>query len=1298
MSHKSDRELIAETKNLSRYFTEIRQVAWVLLVTTVVLGVYGYVKMPKRKDPFIKIRSAVAVCVWPGAPPDKIEELISRRIEEKAAQSTDVEKIEATSRSNVSVVTITLREDLPVPDVPKAFDDIDLRLRSITDLPQGASPIDFQKDFGDTAALMLTVASPKVREVEIALRAQAIADAIAKGRAGTSGDRTAVVMNFPGSQNPDPLRRVIDLFALFAQQRGAGDVRRLEGAGFLGLDGVVAGNEDGWKDLVAEFLAEKVRATRLHPDVWRPVYLRDPAETQARLTEVAGDAYSYRELDDFTDAIVKRLRRVPSVSRVTRSGVLGERVYLNYSQERFAALGVGQNQLKEVIGARNIQVPGGMVEADGRNLTIDPSGGYKDEHEIEGTLLSTSATGSPLYVRDVAEVIRDYESPPSYVNHYTWRDAAGAFHTNRAITLSVQMRDAEQIGKFSEEVNAALTEVAQTVPEDLIIARTSDQPRQVEDKIGLFMMTLYEAIAIIVVVGFLGFREWRAALVLALSIPITLAMTFVFMTAMGIDVQQMSIAALILALGLLVDDPVVASDAIKDELDHGQNRRIAAWLGPTKLARAILFATITNIVAYLPFLLIKGDVGRFVYSLPIVLTCSLVASRIVSMTFIPLLGYAILRRTPRKAPVNHDTGMMGAYRRLVGWSIDHRYKVLLLSAIVLAGGGFAGSRLRSSFFPKDLSYLSYVDIYLPEDASISATTEAATEADKIIREVTEEYAKEEAGSAKPRDVLHSITTFIGGGAPRFWYSLAPQQRQLNYAQLVVQVTDDRDTARLIDPLQRALSERIPGARIDVRQLENGKPVPSPVELRFYGNDIATLRSFSERAQAILRDVPIADRVRDDWGVNSFRVNLEIDPVRANLAGVTNLDVAASSAGGFSGVPLSYLRDGNKLIPIVARLRPEERGSLGDIKDLYVLSARGAQKVPLGQVSKVVFSFASEKIQRRNQMRTISVAAFPTAGHLPSEVMRIIRPKLEPLKASLPPGYTMEIGGSEENVKKVAGESAVVALVSVLAILLTLVIQFRHAVKPLIVFAAIPYGIAGALLAIVIMGSPFGFTAIVGVISLIGVIVSHIIVLFDYIEEAQERGDTLRKALLDAGTKRLRPVMITVGATVLGLVPLAIHGGPLWEPLCYAQIGGLTLATGITLLLVPVLYAIFVVDLKWVRWGEPAVAYDDGSSTAIIHPRPGGAPGAGGTLVIANPVSPRPGQSAPPGAPYDPAKTALMDGRAKPPSAAQSWDVAETDVMQNPLGVFGDRSERPSSRPAGPLPRGNPTKPPGRESN
>jgi multidrug efflux pump subunit AcrB len=1195
VSHTPDRELIANTHNTARYFTETRHVSWVLLVATVILGFFAYARMPKRKDPFIKIRAAVAVCAWPGAPPEKVEDLITRRIEERIAQNPEVERIESSSRTGVSVVTVTLREDLPTPDIAKALDDIDLKLRGISDLPSGALPVDFQKDFGDTAALMLTVASPKVRPVERSLRAAALADALGRER-GAEADRRALVLAFPGSVNPAPLRRVVGLFETFARASGrARDLRLVEAPGFLALDGRVD-SDAVWASLAQEFLTGRLRASQFHPDVSRPFVVGDLAGTEAALAAAGGDAYSHRELDELTEGLARRLRAVTSVAKVTRTGLVGERIYLDFSQERFAQLGVTQAQLRDALAARNVQVPGGSVEVGGRNVTIDATGEFQGIDEIGDTLVSTTATGTPVYVRDLVEVSRDYENPARLLNFHTWRGPDGAFQTSRAVTLAVQMKAGEQIARFSDEVNGALADARRTLPDDLVVVRTSDQPRQVEQKVGLFLKSLYEAIAIIVVIGFVGFREWRSALVLALSIPLTLAMTFLFMWGLGIDIQQMSIAALILALGLLVDDPVVAGDAIKRELDDGHPREIAAWLGPTKLARAILFATITNIVAYLPFLIMQGDVGRFIYSLPVVLACSLVASRLVSMTFIPLLGYALLRghTGPTSDP---DRGLLGAYRRFVGWAIDHRHLALAASTLVLVAGGAAGRHLKSSFFPKDLSHLSYVDISLPEDSSLAATTRVAEEASAVIREAAVEFGRRHPGPSGARPVLGALTTFVGGGAPRFWYSLSPAQQQPNYAQIVVELQDDHDTTEFIAPLQIALTSRVPGARIDVRQLENGKPVPSPVEIRFSGDDPATLRSLAERARRILEEVPTAERVRDDWGQGSFRVQLATDPTRATLAGVSGLDVALASSAGFNGAFIGGLREGDRRIPIVTRLRAEERASASDLRDLYVSSSRGASRVPLGQVARISLHEGPERIARRDQLRTISVAAFPAADRLPSEVMSAARPRLAALAASLPPGYRMEIGGAEENVVKVSRESAVVAIVSMLGILLALVIQFRNAIKPLIVLAAIPYGGAGAVLAIVAMGAPFGFTAILGVISLIGVIVSHIIVLFDYIEEMNERGEPLRDALLDAGTIRLRPVLITVGATVLGLVPLALHGGPLWEPLCYAQIGGLTLATAITLVLVPVLYATFVLDLRWVTWGA------DAAPTSGEDPRP-----------------------------------------------------------------------------------------------
>jgi multidrug efflux pump subunit AcrB len=354
-------------------------------------------------------------------------------------------------------------------------------------------------------------------------------------------------------------------------------------------------------------------------------------------------------------------------------------------------------------------------------------------------------------------------------------------------------------------------------------------------------------------------------------------------------------------------------------------------------------------------------------------------------------------------------------------------------------------------------------------------------------------------------------------------------------------------------------------------------------VRISGDDIPKLRELAEKAKTIFRNVPEADRVRDDWGAESFTLKLDVDADRANLAGVSNADVALSSAGAINGFVVGALHEGDKQIPIVARLRSAERGQLTDLQNLYILSNRSASKVPLRQVSTIDYGLVTEKIRRRNHFRTFTVSAFPVPGVLPSVVMNKARAQLMDLKKQLPPGYALEIGGEEEEQKKGFAELAIVMGLSVAGIYLALVFQFRSAVKPLIVFAAIPYGIAGALTALLVMKSPFGFMAFLGVVSLIGVIVSHVIVLFDFIEEAHAKGEPLRDALLDAGVLRLRPVLITVGATVFGLVPLALHGGPLWEPLCYAQIGGLTVATFITLLIVPVLYAICVLDLKIVAW-------------------------------------------------------------------------------------------------------------------
>jgi multidrug efflux pump subunit AcrB len=1184
-----DRELVAHEHNTARYFTTVRHVAWVCLAFTIAWGVYGYLRMPKAKDPTIEVRVAVASCQWPGASAEKVEQLVTRTMEQKLAENANIEKLESVSRTGVGFVYVTLNEG--VTDRAKEWDDIQGRLDSIHNLPDGAGPIQFQKDFGDTATLMLTVASPKVGDIELELRAASAERAIRAVRetAATKDGRLTVLVSFPPDTNVDGMRRVGDDARLyFNALPGCRDARLVQSPGFLGIDVSTTLEPEAVRSGLLEFAGQRLRLSELHPDVWRPTVVRDPKDSEAALETVAGDRYSYHDLDRFTDTLQRYLQRVPIVSKVTRSGVLPEQIYLDYSQERLAAYGVEPAKLGTLIASRNITAPGGVLEIAGKNVTIDPSGELTSERQIGGILATTSDNGTPVYLRDLVDVSRDYQSPPRFINYLVARGPDGQLVRTRAVTLAVDMRQGAQIGDFGEQVDRELAIVKKLLPEDLIIRRTSDQPLQVRENVDLFMKSLYEAIALVVLVALVGFWEWRTALLLALSIPITLAMTFGLMFLCGVDIQQISIASLIIALGLLVDDPVVASDAIKHSLAAGWKPQVAAWLGPTKLATAIVFATVTNIASYLPFLTLPGDVGKFIHSLPIVLSLSLLASRIVSMTFVPLLGSALLRPPAKPEPTAQQrrvTGFGRIYYRTVGWAIDHRPLVFGASVIALGLAGLVGRGVKPAFFPKDLSYLSYVDIWLPEDAPLSATRDKARQANDVVAQVCDEYGKAHPEDGKPRTVLESVTEFDGGGGPRFWFSVSPEQQQLNYAELLIQVRDKEDTRHLVPLLQERLSRTIAGARIDVRELETGKPVGVPIAVRISGEDIEVLRGLAERAKAVFRATPGTERVRDDWGSDTFAVALEVDPDRANLAGLTNLDVARSSSGAMNGVVVGQLREGDRQINIVSRLRAAERARLRDIENLYVTSQQSAQKVPLGQISRIAYSLKTEKIRRRNQFRTITVSCFPSAGLLSSQVTKTITPEIEKLRAQMPPGYSFEIGGEAEEQVKSFRQLVGVLLMLLGAIYLALVVQFKSAVKPLIVFAALPYGAAAALVSLVVSNSPFSFMAFLGVISLMGVIVSHIIVLFDFIEEMHHRGEPMREALLDAGLMRLRPVLITVVATVLGLVPLAIHGGPLWEPLCFAQIGGLSFATIVTLLLVPVLYTIFVVDLRWVSW-EP----------------------------------------------------------------------------------------------------------------
>jgi len=1158
--------------NVARYFVEHRQISWVLFVAVLAWGIWAYQAMPKRKDPDIPVRQVAVVTPWAGQSAERVEQLVTRKIEEKIAQNIRVSELKSKSRPGLSVIYAEVDER--VADTGKEFDDIKIKLDSLSDLPDGAGPIQYIKEFGETSALMLTVASPLADGAQLDLLAGEIEKKIAP-------ESVNIVVCGSRSLHHSFLTEAAELLSTQMDQHGLGNgLELVDGNGLVLIRGAPLTNR--LAATVEKIWNELPQRADIHPDVWDPIVVMPGRPVRDSLEVGAGAKYSYRELDDFTERIERAIRTAPEASRVTRVGVLEEQVELLYSQNRIAGYGLLPNSIPTVLHQRNTTIPAGTLNAGGRNIELEQTNEYRTLGDIDTTSIGQAGNGTLVYLRDLGIARRGYQHPARFLSFYTVKDAGGAWHRRRAITVSVEMRKNDQIDRFGTAVGERVDQARRSLPADLVVGVTSDQKRQVREKIELFNRSLWEAVLLVVVVSLIGFWEWRSALLMAISIPVTLAMTFGFMQLLGLDIQQMSIASLIIALGLLVDDPVVAGDAIKRELAHGTSRDVAAWLGPTKLSRAILYATITNIAAYLPFLLLTGDVGRYIYSLPVTIACSLVASRLVSMTFIPLLAYYLLRA--KTEPVAHELRNKGFgkwYSRAAGFAIDHRWKVLAGFSLLLVLGGYFGSSLHHQFFPRENFYLAYVDVRLAEDSPLDATEQASHDAEKVVEEVVAKHST--GGESK----LASITSFIGAGGPRFWFSVPPESPSPNYAQLLLQFTHSEDTNALVGPLQDALRARVPGARIDVRTVETGPPTLIPISIRLLGEDATTLHVEAEKVKAILKSSPLAINIRDDWGNDAIRAHLEVDQDRASLAGLSSQDIAISSYSAVSGLPVGVMREGRKNIQIVQLMNYGQRDTATALTHLYVYSSQAPQNVTLGQIARLTYTPEAVEIHRMNQYRAITVSSLAKPGHVASEVTDPLMPQLRDFESHLPPGYRMEIVGELKEQLKGQRQSLNVVMASVIAIYLALVFQFKNAIKPFIVFAGIPFGAVGALSGVWLMHMPLGFMVILGITSLIGVIVSHVIVLFDFIEERHAEGEGFRDALIDAGILRIRPVLITVGATVLALFPLALHGGPLWEALCYAQIGGLTLATMVTLVIVPVFYSIFVFDLKIVRWEDRA---------------------------------------------------------------------------------------------------------------
>ena len=1172
---------------IAQFFSEKRDVAWVALILILLWGWFAFTQLGQQEDPSIPIRSSVLVTTFPGATAAKMESLVTEKLEKKITELESINEIASESRPGVSVININLRSS--TQNVDQEWDKIRAKIAEVA-LPEGYQAPFLDTSFGKTIALLMAIASPPLSDGECLARANLLETRLAALRKGLQPEgRAAIVQFFPSSMSEEYRQFVTTRFAAAAQSnKDITDLRLNQGPSCSVAEFSTSLDRKMIEHMLSA-LAHNIFGSDelLMPDMEPPLIIMGGENVANQVRASAPPRYRYRELELMAKKLEDELKQIPSVGRVSKLGTVEERVFLYFSQAQAFGPGMAANEIINAIGIRNALIPGGILQTDLLNLPIELTGEFARRQELLNTVVGVTPKNTPIYLRDIFDVRRSYEDPlPMLVDVYRRPAAEGPglkprgvsrtpLTPGRAVLLSVEMKEGEKIGAFNAAVRAAMAKVRPALSDDVDLVTLSDQPKAVADKLRHFITSFIEAVLIVIIVS-IFLMDFRSALVVAAAVPLTVALTLAGMQIFHIPLHQISVASLIIALGLLVDDPVVAADGINREMAQGRTRQVAAWLGPFKLRRPILFGTIINILAFLPLILLPDETGEFVFAIPVVVTVALIASRLVSMTFVPLLGYYLLRgqkgledkgAQPRSFVLVRwvDLGLlklMPRYRQCLTLALRHPYRTLAVGyGIFLASFGlipFFGTQ----FFPSADRNQFLIDITLQESSALQST-------ERICRQVME--------TVRRYDEIESAAVFIGGTAPCFYYNVAPKTPDTRLGQILVNTERADQAPGLIARLRREL-DGVAGARCVVKSLEQGPPVGEPIQIRISGDNLDELRRLADSVAAILRQAG-AYKVHDDLGTRVPTLRVSIDQERANTLGVQNAQIGQALQAAFRGIKVTELREDDHLVPVVVRLRSEERNRASAINNLYVETSR-QKTVPLSSFARVDIDAQFASLPRFQQLRTVTVRAYSSLTELPSAVLARAQSQLEDVP--LPAGYRLEYAGEDKEMKKSMNAMMGVVFISIAAILMTLIVQFESLAKSLTIMLTVPLGLIGTFAGLAFSNSSFGFMAMLGVVSLTGVIISHIIVLSDFIEEARAEGYPLEEALVHAGLARLRPVLVTVLATVGGLIPLYLTGGSLWHALTAVHIFGLIFATALTLLVLPVFYLIFAQRFGWIK--------------------------------------------------------------------------------------------------------------------
>ncbi|MFN7693884.1 MAG: efflux RND transporter permease subunit [Burkholderiales bacterium] len=891
-----------------------------------------------------------------------------------------------------------------------------------------------------------------------------------------------------------------------------------------------------------------------------PFYNDEFGDVFGSIYAISGDGYSAEDLRRYAEQVRSRLLRVPEVAKVELFGVRPEKVYVEISHKRLAQMGVDLSSVIAQLNAQNAVEGAGLLSTVAGNVSVRVDGQFNDLDALRQLPIRAQnpQTGAVSFLKlaDMATITRAYAEP---------QGVTVRFQGKEVVALGVSMNKGGDIIRMGKALGVAVAELKPTLPAGVEMAQVQDQPAAVKRSVGEFVQVLIEAVVIVLLVSFVALglhtRPLRLdiwpGLVVGVTIPLVLGITFVTMFYWGIGLHKISLGALIIALGLLVDDAIIAVEMMVRKLEEGYDKLHAATFAYEATSMPMLTGTLITAVGFLPIALARSTVGEYTFAIFAVTAAALVISWFVSVYFVPYLGALLLRTRPAAAGEAHelfDTPFYSRLRSLVRWCVEHHWITIGLTIAIFVLGLFGMGKVQQQFFPDSSRPEILVDLWLPEGSPIQQTEELAKRFEqRMLRE----------------ESLQSTTVWVGSGVPRFYLPLDNVFPQSNVTQAILLPKTLKDREALRKRLPALLAAEFPEVRARVKLLPNGPPVPYPVQFRVIGPDPAQLRIWADEAKAIVAANPNMRGTNDNWNESIKVMRLKVDQDKARALGISSQSLAQASRTILSGSTIGQFREGDRLIDIVLRQPLDERKAITDLSNGYLPTATG-RSVPITQVAEITFDFEPGVMWREGRQYAITVQGDVAEGLQGATVSNQIWPQLEALQKRMPDAYRVQVAGAVEESSKGQGSIAAGVPLMLFITFTLLMLQLQSFSRSLLAFLTGFLGIAGVAGALIVLNRPFGFVALLGVIALMGMIIRNSVILIDQIEHERARGVPPWAAVVESAVRRFRPIVLTAAAAVLAMIPLS--RSEFWGPMAVAIMGGLIVATALTLLALPAMYA------------------------------------------------------------------------------------------------------------------------------